>query len=741
MKRSLWIKIPVLGFLLSLAQTGFLPAQDVKPALEQATPVATLADTPQGAPAAATPAPTQDLTQVSLESLMGLNVVVTSSSKKAESLMNATSAIFVITQEDIQQSGARSIPDLLTMVPGVQVARQNNNQWAISARGFDDQYNDKMLVLVDGRSVYQPITGGVNWSELDIPLEEIDRIEVIRGPGGALWGSNAINGVINIITKDAKTAQGLYLSTSEGMPVYSTGTAVAQAQGLPMDSVQTARYGGSLGDSLFYKIDAHASYYQPFQEYNEDSNGSLWNDGWNDGRASFRLDYHGEEGNDLNIQGGAQKGYFSYLQIATISLPLWNIANSQPLMDQNTSVDQNAYLQGQWTRSFKDDSQIQALVYYSYDNQSQQTPISGYIAPTITNLGQFDAEGQHRFHLNDWNEITWGGGFRNYSDQFLNPVYWYYTPSNQSLNIYNVFLQDRFTLAPDLLYVTGGIKAENNSYTGWEWQPSGRILFTPDSKDTLWGAVSRAVRIPSQALESSDIYVTESPIPGDYVALIPNSNLQSEVLTAYELGYRANLTKEFSLDLAGFYNSYSQLVSFEWVTGTFDSPAGGTISNTLAPNQIPIYQAQNNGSGDIWGGELSAKWNPVKTFQFALAYTYEDYDQAMVNSSNSELGATPPHNIVSGRVSWEALPGWKLNGDCYWVDATFQTDNNLSPALPTLSPYTRVNVGSTLKVDEELTLGLWGMDLEGTHSETIQTIGVNPTQIVPRVYGQVVVNY
>ncbi len=365
MKRSLWIKIPVLGFLLSLAQTGFLPAQDVKPALEQATPVATLADTPQGAPAAATPAPTQDLTQVSLESLMGLNVVVTSSSKKAESLMNATSAIFVITQEDIQQSGARSIPDLLTMVPGVQVARQNNNQWAISARGFDDQYNDKMLVLVDGRSVYQPITGGVNWSELDIPLEEIDRIEVIRGPGGALWGSNAINGVINIITKDAKTAQGLYLSTSEGMPVYSTGTAVAQAQGLPMDSVQTARYGGSLGDSLFYKIDAHASYYQPFQEYNEDSNGSLWNDGWNDGRASFRLDYHGEEGNDLNIQGGAQKGYFSYLQIATISLPLWNIANSQPLMDQNTSVDQNAYLQGQWTRSFKDDSQIQALVYYT----------------------------------------------------------------------------------------------------------------------------------------------------------------------------------------------------------------------------------------------------------------------------------------------------------------------------------------------------------------------------------------
>ena len=152
-------------------------------------------------------------------------------------------------------------------------------------------------------------------------------------------------------------------------------------------------------------------------------------------------------------------------------------------------------------------------------------------------------------------------------------------------------------------------------------------------------------------MESSDIYVTESPIPGDYVALIPNSNLQSEVLTAYELGYRANLTKEFSLDLAGFYNSYSQLVSFEWVTGTFDSPAGGTISNTLAPNQIPIYQAQNNGSGDIWGGELSAKWNPVKTFQFALAYTYEDYDQAMVNSSNSELGPPlPTISSVAGSV-------------------------------------------------------------------------------------------
>ena len=179
MNKMEWLRGFTLVIGVTAILTGALGAQETKAGDSQAMTVATPA-----APAAATPAPTEDLTQVSLESLMGLNVVVTSSAKKAESLMNATSAIFVITQEDIQQSGARSIPDLLTMVPGVQVARQNNNQWAISARGFDDQYNDKMLVLVDGRSVYQPITGGVNWNQLDIPLEEIDRIEVIRGPGG-----------------------------------------------------------------------------------------------------------------------------------------------------------------------------------------------------------------------------------------------------------------------------------------------------------------------------------------------------------------------------------------------------------------------------------------------------------------------------------------------------------------------------------------------------------------------------
>jgi iron complex outermembrane receptor protein len=694
-------------------------------------------------------AKTQDLTDVSLESLTGLNVVVTSSSKKAESLMDATSAIFVITQDDIKRSGARSIPDLLTMVPGVQVARQSNNEWAISARGFNDNFNNKMLVLLDGRSVYQPITGGVSWNELDIPLEEIDRIEVIRGPGGTLWGSNAINGVINIITKDSKTTQGLYLSTSAGMPVYSDSSALKAATGLPVDNIQIARYGGLLGDSLYYKVNAQVSNSQPFQnmQSSQNSGGGVWNDGWNDLRAGLRTDYHGDDGNDLSIQAGAQKGYFGYERLTTPNVPIFDPVNFAYINDVNTTLDQNVYLQGQWSKNFKDDSQIQVLANYSYDNQSQANPIAGYQSPVITNLGQFDAEFQHRFHLNDWNEVTWGGSFRNYSDQFLNPVYWYYNPANQSLNIYGGFVQDRLTLLPDLLYVTGGLKAENNPYTGWEWQPSGHLLFTPDSKNSIWVAVSQAVRIPSQTLETSNIYVSGLP-PGyggmpttvaDFVALIPNPSLKSEILTAYELGYRTNLTKEISLDLAGFYNHYSQLVTFPNVFGSFPSPAGGTIWDVFG--SVPEYQAQNTGTGDIWGGELSANWDPIQTLNLALAYTYQGYDQAMINSSNTELGAPPPHNMVSGRVSWEALPGWRLNGDCYWVDATFEIDPNINPSIPTLAPYARLDLGTTMKLDNQLSLGLWAMDLEGTHTETIQTLGVVSAQVVPRMFGQLTVQY
>lgn len=529
------------------------------------------------------------------------------------------------------------------------------------------------------------------------------------------------------------------------MPIYSKGVSTT---GSPLDNIQSARYGGVLGDSLYYKINAQATNSQASQN----PAGGYWNDAWNDARANLRADYHGLDGNDLSLQAGAQKGFFGYERLSSFNppsfdLPIFDPVNFAYVNDVNTEVDQNAYLQAQWTSNFKDDSQIQALVYYSYDNQSQLSPITGNASPVITNLGQFDAEFQHRFHLADWNEVTWGGSFRNYSDQFLNPVYWYYTPNNQSLNIYSGFVQDRITLVQDLLYVTGGLKAENNPYTGWEWQPSGRILFTPDPRNTLWGAVSRAVRIPSQALETGDIYIRGLPagyggLPTtvtDFVALVPNASLQSEILNAYEFGYRTNLTKEISADLAGFYNQYSQLVTFPEVSGSFVSPAGGTIWDVFG--NVNEYQAKNTGTGAIYGCEASAKWDPVKTFSLALAYTYQGYDQNMINSSNAELGAPPPHNILSARASWETLPGWRLNGAYYWVDTTYQYDSNINPGIPPVAAYSRLDFGTTLKLDEQLSMGLWAMDLEGAHTETIQTLGVLSTQVVPRLYGQLTVQY
>lgn len=676
-----------------------------------------------------------DLSQMSLESLANLDVKVTSSAKKPESLRDATSAIYVITQEDIRRSSARTLPDLLAMVPGIQVARQSANEWAISARGFNSQYNNKMLVLVDGRNVFDPTFGKVNWNELDLFLPDIDRIEVIRGPGGTLWGCNAVNGIVNIITKDSKNTEGVYFSTLEGLNLYSAGP-----DPRVMDSRVLFRFGGGVSRDTTYRIYGQFSSDGPFvnpvvDSYEQDL-GPFWNDTWYDFRTGGRLDWR-HDADQVTLETELQKGFFDYARLTTAVDPWFDPKTFQNYNDLNTEIDQNAHLMAKWTRDFSDGSEIQAIGTYDYHN------ITNANDDRIENLGQAEVQFQHRFPLGSWNEVTYGMNYRNYSDQFLNPINFYFLPRDETLDIYGGYLQDRVTLEDGKWFLTVGTKWENNSYTGAEWLPSGRLLFTPDDKNSLWAAVSKADKIPPQVGRNLTIYFGGAPAnafgPGNppvdtYGGFLPNPDLGVENLVSYEMGYRTDLTPELSLDLAAFYNQYDSLVHFQPLSGTYPSPAGGVFGPPF-----PVVQPQNGGTGAIYGVELTSEWKPLKVLKLMASYSYQDYDQNMVAASNIESGAPPPHHLANGRVYFDPFADWEVNSAFYFTDTTYMYDP--LDQTHSVQAYCRWDLAVVYKPGENVRAEVGATDLEGGHSETLPAAFVDPSQVAPSLYSRLTLEF
>jgi len=701
-------RILTLGLLIiaAIQLQGFIPANAESPKAEDPNPPnSDLKEKPAltAIPSDLVSKPVTDLSQMSLESLTGLNVMVTSSAKKSESLRDATSAIYVITSEDIQRSGFTHLADLFRMVPGMQVARQDASNWAIGTRGFNAPFNNMMLILVDGRSVYDPSIGGTIWKELDLLLDDIDHIEVIRGPGGTLWGANAVNGVINIITKDSKVTQGLYATALGGNLQRGMGS---------------ARYGGKIGDDLYYRIYAKTDYVGSSEI---PGTGASNNDEWNAQRAGFRADYHGER-DTLTLQGDFQQGHFDYLETN------FNPLNLQTLSNPNTKLDNDANILARWVHSFSDGSEIQLQANYDQvsiktnDNQSQLRDVAG-------------AQFQHRFNLNDWNEITWGGDFRNDSDQY-NLIDTFYYPSQISQNTYSGFLQDKLTLVENHLTFTAGVKLESD-YDAPNFMPSARLLFTPDKENSLWASVSRVVRVPDQFEESAYLYFYGFPSgPGgpSYGAVIPNPDLEEDDMVAYELGYRTDVTSHLSVDLATFYNRYYSVVTFSEAFNTLPSPVGGQIIDELVQ--------YNTDGGSIYGVELSAKWEITDSLKASLAYSYQDYDQTMLRSSDAFVGAPPPHNLFNTRLSFDPAPQIQLNTGFYFTDKTFLPAAASSVGSTVTPEYVRWDLGATWKPSSNWEVSVWGQDLEGAHQETLVVTGASTaTNVVPRVFGQITARY
>ncbi|MFQ6615135.1 MAG: TonB-dependent receptor plug domain-containing protein, partial [Fidelibacterota bacterium] len=474
---------------------------------------------PEGSEVHAESLPT-DLTKLSLEQLM--DIKVTSVSKKPEKVTQAAAAVFVITQEDIRRSGATHIPEVLRMAPGVDVARVNSNQWAVSIRGFNNLFARKLLVMIDGRSVYTGLFSGTFWDTQDTVLEDIDRIEVIRGPGATVWGVNAVNGVINIITKKAVNSQGGLVSGGGGNV----------EQGFT-----TMRYGDKLGENAHYRVYGKWFNRDSFKDSNRVDN----NDDWTALRGGFRVDWNVSENSELTFQGDIYDGKSN----SRIDGPV-AVGVMTTILDEE-DVDGGNFL-ARWTRKFSDRSDLKVQTYFTNENRKGQV-FDQYI-------DIFDLDVQHRLPVGESHDVIWGVNGRIMADELKGSFLISFNPATDTNYFMNGFIQDQITLIPKHLRFTLGTKLGYNSFSGWEVQPSGRLLWTPNDKHTAWASVSRAVRIPSRIEDSFTLNAITIPPGGPTFRLVGNTGLKSENLLAYELGYRVKATKHLFLDIATFYNVY-----------------------------------------------------------------------------------------------------------------------------------------------------------------------------------------
>lgn len=458
-----------------------------------------------------------ELKKLSIEELMSIEV--TSVSKHSEKLTDVASAIQVITHENIHRSTATSLPEALRLAPNLHVAQLNSYAWIISARGFNTLYANKLLVMIDGRTVYTPLFAGVFWDAQNVLLEDVDRIEVISGPGGTLWGANAVNGVINILTKSAAETQGVYASVSLGTS---------------LKKKVNVRYGGQLGKDIHYRV--YTKYFDRDNTYQAD--GQHVPDEWELSQAGFRMDWEPSSGNNLTLQGDYYMG-------------------NEKTAPRKTDLDgQN--VMGKWTHHFSDQSQM--LVQAYVDRTWRRMPTISF------ELVTYDLDMQHQFAAGDHQQIMVGLGYRLMQDQTHN-----YTtsagilPNHRDMHLFSAFVQDEITLIPDIFKLTAGTKLSHNIFTHFEVQPSARVTWTPHEDHTIWGAVSRAVRTPSRI--DVDYHIPTNPEPGaQQVAGGPD--FKSEKLIAYELGYRVRPVEAVSLSLATFYNVYDDIWSVEALPGT-----------------------------------------------------------------------------------------------------------------------------------------------------------------------------
>ena len=546
------------------------------------------------------------------------NIEVTSVSKHAEPLSDAAASIFVITGDDIRRAGVRTLPEALRLAPNLQVARVNTGAYAISARGFNNAIGNKLLVLIDGRTVYTPLFSGVFWDQQDVMLEDVERIEVISGPGAALWGVNAVNGVINVITRPAQDTQGALVALGAGN----------------LDHGAALRYGGKIGSDGHYRIYGKSTELQNSTR----ANGASVNDGKRFGQAGFRADWRRAR-DSYTFQGDAYSGKTEHLLFPPLVIPPVTVSG--------------ANLLARWTHQLRDGSEFRAQAYA--DHTDRDDPLFYRPRSDI-----FDLELQHGFSRGA-HRILWGGGYRHASDDVgAGMAFSRFIPENSRLDWINLFVQDEYRLAANL-ELTAGVKLERNDYTGWERLPSLRLAWKPDSRKLVWGAVSRAVRAPSRF--DRDVYF---PPAGPPFLLAGGPNFQSEIANVFELGYRAQPLAALSYSLTAFRHEWRRLrgATRPPVPLFLDNSISGLVNGVetwaavqplsgwrLSGGYTSLHEKLTSGPGN--NAELANDPDQWWTLRSSHSFAGRHELDLMVRRVGSlRLQAVPAYTAVDARWGW-----------------------------------------------------------------------------------------
>ena len=552
----------------------------------------------------------KDLTATSIEDLM--NMEVSSASKKDQAVSRTAAAVYVITQEDIRRSGMMSIPELLRMVPGMDVAQINANNWAVSLRGFSDRVASRLLVLIDGRSLYSPDFAGVFWQVEQLMLEDIERIEVIRGPGATLWGVNAVNGVINIITKKAKDTQGGLISTGGGAPRIGFGS---------------VRYGASNGDRVAYRF--FGSYFN--REDFQNSTGHGAGDGWHGTFGGFRSDWQLSSRDALTVEGDVYDDRTrGQANLPTFAPPF---TSSQVANTTFFGGDLNS----RWTHTYSAKSEASLQMYY--DGFSRDDVLIDAFIHT------FNIDFQHRRAVGARHDLVWGAGYCFTSDSTAGTTVLSLSPSALETHLSSVFVQDEIAIIPGRLWFTPGIRFEHNPFSGLNLESSGRMLWSVSQDQSLWISAAQADKAAQRFERNLHDITAVFPGPGSSltsVDLFGDPVAGDQNTLDFEAGYRAQVAKTVSADLAGFYDHYSDLQTTE--------PGLPFFSNVPVPHTVVPLHYANGMYGKGYGGELAVGWKPMDRWKLNAGYAFlrQIFDLNPGSRSPSSLltaGNNPQHQF------------------------------------------------------------------------------------------------
>ena len=631
---------------------------------------------------------------------------VTSVSKKNERLSEAAAAIFVVTKEDIRRSGANHIAEVLRIVPGLNVAQLDANKWAISARGFNHLYANKLLVLVDGRSVYSPLFSGVHWDAQDFVLEDIERIEVIRGPGATLWGANAVNGVINIITNNANETQGSLISLMGGTH----------------ETIGSFRYGGKVNDVAYrahFKGRKHPG--------NATTSGDEADDDWDQLKAGFRVDWEGANNASWMIQSDYHNGNNGEtLTVPQIPNAVWDPTSST--FEDEMKVKGSDILV-RWSKTFDTNSELSVQLYY--DTTYRKEDIFEESHDT------YDLEVQHRYIISDTHEFIWGLGYRHIDSETEGSSTYSFSPADRTSELWNIFIQDEIELVPDSVTVIAGAKLEHNDYTNSEFQPNLRMIWLPSEKQTVWGAVSRAVRTPS--LNDMDARTAASAFAFQFfnnqtfqmetsrneIRIFGNPDFKSEKLTAYELGYRNTPSESFSMDVTTFYHQYDDLIGATFETQYFETdPAPGhNVMPLRFTNTIDGYSA---------GVELAVNWQPIRRWKLFAGHTYLDLELENDSLSNIIEDESPEHQF-NLRSYFDVTHDIQFDTHIYYVDQLDIRDA-VDAQNQTVDGYVRLDARVGWRPTKTMSLDIGGRNLNDSQHAEFGTVPFVVATEVERSY-------